>query len=197
MIETPLFGRFQGENKRLVFSAPAPYHVLIRGSMVAGGCMILFGVAEGAFGVDGPLYPEWWVIFGFLFGLAGIAAALSLTSISFDLKEKHYRRRQGPGLFGKMRHGSVSELDALVLIAEPNSRLLAGGVTYHLVLHWKGQSQPLMVVQQDTRVLAPGQPLNIGAQQLLNAGLHYAQSIGIPFYDNSHFASKCPIPIWR
>ena len=85
----------------------------------------------------------------------------------------------------------------MVLIAEPNSRLMNGGVTYHLVLHWKGQSQPLMVVQQDTRVLVPGQPLNIAAQQLLAEGLRFSQAIGIPFFDNSHFASKCPVPIWR
>lgn len=85
----------------------------------------------------------------------------------------------------------------MVLIAEPNSKILTGGVTYHLVLHWKGEAQPIMVLQQDTRMLPPGQPLNVASQLLLQAGLKYAQAIGIPFYDNSHFASKCPIPIWR
>ena len=145
----------------------------------------------------GPLYPAWWQGIGLLVILAGTAAALSLTGISFNLGERHYRRRQGPGTFVKTIHGKFDELDALVLIAEPNSRMLAGGVTYHLVLHWKGQTQPIMVLQSDSRQLPPGQPLNIGAQQLLGQGLRYAQALGIPFFDNSHFASKCPVPIWK
>jgi hypothetical protein len=197
MIETPLFGRFQGENKRLVFSAPPPYHMLVRGSIGGGVIMILFGVIEAATGVDGPQFPGWWIVTGAAVGLAGIAAAFALTSISFDLGERHYKRRQGPEMFTRTRVGSVNELDAIVLISEPNPTIMAGGVTYHLVLHWKGESQPIMVLQQDTRILPPGQPLSVGAQPLLNAGLKYAQAIGIPFYDNSHFASKCPIPVFR
>lgn len=197
MIETPLFGRFQGENKRLVFSAPLPYYALIRLSIGGGIGMVLFGLLMAVSGIDGPQDPGWWMVFGTAFALAGVAATFSLTSISFDLHERHYRRRQGPGMFNKLVVGSVNELDALVLIAEPNSRILTGGVTYHLVLHWKGEAQPIMVLQQDTRMLPPGQPLNVASQLLLQAGLKYAQAIGIPFYDNSHFASKCPIPIWR
>jgi len=197
VIETPLFGRFQGEDKRLVFSAPTPYHALVRGSIFGGIGMFLFGLAMPALNSGGSLTPEWWIFTGGAVALAGTAASFSLTSISFDLKERHYRRRQGPGFFQRARPGSVSELDALVLISEPNSKYMAGGVTYHLVLHWKGEAQPIMVLQQDTRILVPGQPLNIGAQPLLTQGLRYAQAIGIPFFDNSHFASKCPIPIWR
>ena len=158
--------------------------------------MFVFGILEDAVG-GGPLYPAWWQGIGLLVILAGTAAALSLTGISFNLGERHYRRRQGPGTFVKTIHGKFDELDALVLIAEPNSRMLAGGVTYHLVLHWKGQTQPIMVLQSDSRQLPPGQPLNIGAQQLLGQGLRYAQALGIPFFDNSHFASKCPVPIWK
>ena len=197
MIETPLFGRFQGEDKRLVFSAPMPYHVLVRGSVGGGVGMVLFGFLFELTGFDGPLWPAWWIWIGLLVALAGIAAAFSLVSISFDIHEKRYRRRHGPGLFSNLRLGSTQELDALVLIAEPNSRLTTGGVTYHLVLHWKGEVQPIMVLQQDTRVLVPRQPLNIAAQQLLTQGLKYAKALNIPFYDNSHFASKCPVPIWK
>lgn len=196
MLETPLFGRFQGENKRLVFSAPSMYHTLIRGCWGAGAFGVLFGLSTPALGVEAPFYPAWWVGTGVLVALAATAASFSLASISFDLKERHYRRRQGPGLFPKLTTGSISSLDALVLISEPRPQVIAGGVTYHLVLHWKSQAEPPMVLQQDTRSIPPGQPLNMGAQQLLQLGLRYAQSIGIPFFDNSHFASKCPVPIW-
>jgi hypothetical protein len=196
MIETPLFGRFYGENKRLVFSAPLPYQVLVKGSLFGGAGMVLYGFLEDAIG-GGPLWPEWWKGIGILVIAAGIAAACSLTSITFILGERQYRRRQGPGLFESTKRGSTAELDAIVLITEPNSRLLPNGITYHLVLHWKGQAQPIMVLQSDSRMHVPGQPLNIGAQQLLQQGLRYSQALGIPFFDNSHFASKCPVPIWK
>ena len=196
MIETPLFGRFLGENKRLVFAAPAPYQALVKGCIYGGTGMVLFGFLTAAVG-GGPLYPGWWVGTGTCVVLAGLLAAFSLTSIAFNLGERHYRRRQGPGTFVKTRLGSFKELDAIVLISEINPKIGTGGVTYHLVLHWKGQAQPIMVLQSDTRVLPPGQPLNIGAQHLLAQGLKYAQAIGIPFFDNSHFASPCPVPIWK
>lgn len=176
---------------------PTPYQMLLKGTLIGGPGMILFGFFQQATGFDGPFTSEWWIVTGIAVFLAGVAAAFSLPSIAFDLGERHYKRRQGPGMFQTLRHGSVNELDAIVLIAEPNSRYLAGGVTYHLVLHWKGEAQPIMVLQQDTRLLVPGQPLNLGAQQLLTVGLRYAQAIGIQFFDNSHFASKCPVPIWR
>jgi hypothetical protein len=165
--------------------------------------MMAFGVLTPAMNVEGPVYPAWWVGIGLLVVLAGIAAAFSLTSITFDLRERIYKRRQGPGLFPRQTVGPIANLDAIVLISEPNSRLMAGGVSYHLVLHWKarpevggGPLEPFMVLQTDTRQIVSGQPLNIGAQQLLQAGVRYAQATGIPFYDNSQFAAKCPVPIW-
>ena len=196
MIETPLFGRFYGENKRLVFAPPVPYQALVKGCLYGGPAMVVFGFIEAAVG-DGPLYPAWWQFTGLAVALAGVAALFSIAGISFNLGERHYSRRQGPGMFVSLRRGQVSELDAIVLIAEPNSRMMPNGVTYHLVLHWKGQTQPIMVLQSDSRMLPPGQPLQLGAQQLLAQGLRYAQAIGIPFFDNSHFASKCPVPIWK
>ena len=199
MLETPLFGRFYGEGRRLVFAAPTIYHGLIRATVIVGAGMVLIGLTGDQMGFS----ATWWLLVGTLLVLAGIAAAFSLTSISFDLKEKVYRRRQGPGLFPKLSVGSISQLDAIVLLSEPNSRLLPGGVTYHLVLHWKVRpetggrpGEPLMVLQSDSRQLVPGQPLNISAQQLLQLGYQYSQALGIQFYDNSHFASKCPVPIW-
>ena len=90
----------------------------------------------------------------------------------------------------------MNELDAVVLISEPNSRMLNGGVTYHLVLHWRGATQPPMVLQQDTRVLPSGQPLNLAASQILQLGLAYAHALGLKFFDNSHFASPCPVSVF-
>jgi hypothetical protein len=198
MLETPLFGRFHGENKRLVFSPPAPYHVLVRGTTGFGVFALIYGLGSGVAGYDvAYFYPQWWLLVGTLTTAAGVLAALSLQSISFDLQERHYRRRQGPGMFPKGTYGSLNDLDAVVLIAEPNSRLTANGVTYHLVLHWKNQKEPLMVLQQDTRQVRNGQPLNYAAAQLLQAGMAYARALGVPFYDNSHFPSKCPVTIWQ
>jgi len=123
-------------------------------------------------------------------------AYLSLVRISFDLKNGTYWRRQGPGFLPRMMNGKVTDLDAMVLIAEPNAAL-TGGVTYHLVLHWKPQLRvPLMVVQNETRSLRAGEPLQAGGVQLMQLGVQYAQALGIPFYDNSHFPSKCPVAMF-
>lgn len=196
MLETPLFGHFQSENRRLAFIAPAPYHMLVRTCVIGGIAAAIYGAFGPVLGLESAM-PGWWLMVGVLVALAGVLAALSLQSIVFDLRDGMYRRRQGPGVLPTTTFGKITELDALVLIAEPNSRMINGGVTYHLVLHWKGQRQPPMVVQQDTRAIPMGQPLNLGAQALLHQGMRYAQALGLPFYDNSHFASPCPVPIWR
>jgi hypothetical protein len=94
-----------------------------------------------------------------------------------------------------MTRGKISDLDALVLIAEPNARVMQGGVTYHLVLHWKNQKEPSLVVQQETRALPPGMPLNAGAGYLLQVGIKYANALGIKYYDNSHFPSANPVGV--
>jgi hypothetical protein len=197
MIETPLYGKFQGENRRLVFSAPTAYHMFIRATGAVGVVMVLYGLLGPVLGVELPLYQQWWLGIGALVIFAAVLAALSLHSISFNLKERIYVRRQGPGLFPRVTRGSINDLDAIVLIAENNARLLNGGVTYHLILHWKGQAQPPMVLQQDTRVLTPGQPLNTWSGPLMNRATTYAQALGIKLFDNSHFLSACPVPIWR
>lgn len=83
------------------------------------------------------------------------------------------------------------------MIAEPNARMVANGVTYHLVLHWKGGKESPMVVQADTRSLPTGQPLNVWAQPLRDRGVKYAQALRVPFYDNAHFASANPARMLR
>lgn len=197
MLETPLYGKFQREGKRLVFGPPAMYDHLVKGVGGLGAMMAIYGLFSSATGGATPVYPMWWVLIGtLLLGAAGLAAA-SLQSISFDLRERVYLRRQGPGMFPRITRGPISALDALVAISEPNSRLISGGVTYHLVLYWKGQQEPLMVLQQDTRQLPMGQPLNIGAAPLLGLGAQFASALGLPYHDNTSFASKCPVSIWK
>lgn len=155
-----------------------------------------YGPLAQIFGQEVAIYPAWWFFTGAMLVSAAVLAAMSLQSISFDLKEKYYRRRQGPGFFPRLSQGPISNLDALVLISEPNARMVSGSVTYHLVLHWKGKAQPPMVVQQDTRVLGGGQPLNYAVAPILDAGSRYARALGISFYDNSHFPSTCPVSVW-
>ena len=197
MLETPLYGRFIGENKKLVFGPVGPYIVLVRTCVIGGALAALMGAVAPELGVQLPEYPLWWIFTGGMVCLAGVLAAWSLQLVVFDLKERVYRRRQGPGMFRQTTRGRLSDLDAVVLISEPNTRLLQGGITYHLVLHWKYKKEPPMVLQQDTRVVPTGQPMNIAAGPIHQRGVAYAKALGLPFYDNSHFPSPNPVPILR
>jgi hypothetical protein len=157
--------------------------------------MSALGVAAPMFNIELPFFQGWWVLTGLAVALAGVLAAYSLQSVVFDLRERTYRRRTGAGVFPKTTRGRISDLDAVVLIAEAGAVMFGGGVTYHLVLHWKGQREPTLVLQQDTRVLPPGQPLNAAAGPMLQRGMQYARALGLPFYDNSHFLSPNPFPL--
>ena len=195
MLETPLYGKFANEDRILVFSAPTAYHTLVRACVVGGGLAAVYG-ALGFVGVtDPPVGTLWWFLTSLAVCLAGVFAAYSLVMIRFDARSGQYRRREGGGAFGRTTGGPLAALDAVVLIAEPNSRLTPHGVTYHLVLHWKGAAEPPMVLQGDTRALVPGQPLNVGAGPLKERGVRYAQALKLPFYDNAHFPSPNPVRV--
>ena len=192
MLETPLYGRFRGENKRLVFSAHSNYHVLIGAAIIGGAGGALVGLASPFLPVPVPVTPEWWLFFGTATALAGLWASLSLQFLAFNIREGSYRRRQGPGLFPRTTGGSIKNLEALVLHSENRAIL---GVTYRLVFYWKNRLEPPMVVRQDTRAIPPGAPLNYGAAPLLAEGARYAHALGIPFFDNSHFSTPNPVPV--
>lgn len=197
MLETPLFGKFANEDRLLVFSAPTAYHTLVRACVIGGGLSTLYGVLGFLGMTEPPVGTLWWTMTSLAVALAGVFAAYSLVMIRFDMRTGQYRRREGASAFGATTGGPLTALDALVLIAEPNARMIANGVTYHLVLHWKGEQEPPMVLQQDTRALPVGQPLNLGAQALRERGMRYAQALRVPFYDNAHFASACPVRLIR
>jgi hypothetical protein len=197
MLETPLFGRFGKENRRLVFGPTRAYDTFVNATAGVGALLFLSSFrSEGLTDYFMGFSPEWCFFIGLMVLGASVWAYLSLVRISFDLKNGTFWRRQGPGFLPRMMTGKVADLDALVLIAESNAGI-SGGVTYHLVLHWKQNLRvPLMVVQNDTRNLRPGEPLQSGGVQLMQQGAQYAKALGIPFYDNSHFASKCPVPVF-
>ena len=149
------------------------------------------GAASAGFGVVVRDFQFLWI--GLAVFLSGMWANLSLVRIRFDLKSRTYKRRQGPGLIPRLWQGSVDELDALVVIAE-TSLIAPGAFRYHLVLHWKQNKAPLMVLESEVRA-SMGGPQH-GAQLLVSKATKYATSMKIPVYDNSHFVSPCPITVW-
>jgi hypothetical protein len=127
---------------------------------------------------------------------AGTWGALSLQWISFNLRERVYTRRQGPGLLPKNSRGSFKDLEVLFLLAE--ERLLMGrAVTYRLFLVWRGNKEPGMVLQQDYRALPFNAPLNMNAGPLFHLGTKAANALGIPLADHAHVPNPCPVPLAR
>ena len=160
------------------------YLTLVYLCIWCGGAAFLFGLVERDMG---------FLLIGLAVCLSGIWANLSLVRIRFDLKSRTYRRRQGPGLVPRLWQGSIDELDALVVIAEA-SLIAPGSFRYHLVLHWKHNRAPLMVLESEVR-LAPGGPQS-GGQQLVAKTTKYARSMKIAVYDNTNTLSACPITVW-
>lgn len=184
MLETPTRGRYHREEKFLVFEPEPMYLTLVYACIGCGGAAVLYGLGTG------QLY------FSFVGGMvlfAGLWANLSLIRIRFDVKNRTYRRRQGPGFIPRLWQGSVDELDALVVLAEP-SMVSPGAVRYHLVLHWKQHRAPLMVLESEVRV--PGGTLQMGGQYLVAKATKYGDSLKLPVYDNTHFASPCPVTVF-
>jgi hypothetical protein len=184
MLETPTRGRFYKEERFLVFEPEPMYLTLVYACIGCGGVSFFFGLVER---------DMWFLLVGLAVLLSGLWANLSLVRIRFDLKSMTYRRRQGPGLVPRLWHGTVDELDALVVVAEP-SLIAPGSFRYHLVLHWKEHRAPLMVLESELRA-SPGGP-QMGGQYLVAKATRYASSMKIPVYDNSHYLSPCPVTVW-
>ena len=125
--------------------------------------------------------------------LSGIWAHFSVPRIRIDVKTKQYRRRQGPGFIPRLWAGPTSDLDAIVVLAEP-SLLNRSSTNYYIVLHWKQQRAPLMVLEKQT-VISTGH-LQMDGRGVVAKAVKYGQSIAVPVYDNTHFPSPCPVPVF-
>jgi len=184
MLETPLFGRFIGENKYLIFAPAKEYIWLVAACVFGGAAVAVWGGATQSF---------YFTCLGVAVCMAGVWGAASLHWISFNLRERVYTRRQGPGLFPRTYRGSFKDLEVIFLMTE--QRFIAGQVTYRLLLQWRAHKEPPMVLQQTYFILSPGMPLNYGAGPLFHLGSKASQALGIPIVDNAHYASANPVSI--
>lgn len=191
-LETPLEGRFGKEGKRLSFAPPFWYDVLVF-SLFFGGLLI---VALSFYSVLYAPNPMFGMFLGGMICFAGTWGAFSNERMHCNLTTRTYSRLEGQGLRKQLVQGRLDELDALVLVTEDYSLPLSVGrtVRYRLVLHWKGNRHPLLIVEREAHTLPPGAPLNASAGPLLVKGQKYAQALGVKYFDNSHFASPCPLP---
>jgi hypothetical protein len=189
MLDTPLFPVFQGEGRRITFAAAPIYQSLVRGCIGGGSAGAFYGLIAPVLNMEVPFYPAWWLFTGLAVASAGTLALYSLRFISFDLKERVYRRRDGSGPFGSLRRGRIDQLDALVVTARPNpfGNIAGGGptITYRLTAYWKGNTDTPMVLAEETRVVPPGSPLNASAGPMLQLGQRVATSLQVRLFDNT------------
>ncbi|MBS1709496.1 MAG: hypothetical protein JSS65_12350 [Armatimonadetes bacterium] len=186
-LETPLKGRFWGENKRLIFAPPLWYDWLVFGCVIGGfGAFLLgfFGLGDG-----------YWGNVGVFVGFAGLWGALSSERMTIDLRQRTYWRRQGQGPFKKLTRGSLDSIDAVVAQAheQPSVSLTGRVVIYRIVLFWKGGREPLFIAERNESMLPFGAPIQTASQMTVAKGARYAQEMRLPFFDNTYFHSSDPL----
>lgn len=189
-LETPLVGRYVGEDKKLVFAPPLWYDRLMLACVVGGFAWALAAFFNFGLPLLEALGSLWWVGVAVMF--AGVWAYLSNERLVCDLRARTFVRWEGTGLFVRVSRGRLEDLDAMVLTASQFLEPFGYGVRYRMVLHWKGSRWPLLVVGQWSYALQPGQPLNAAAGSLVSLGARHAKSLGVAFYDNSYFDSPAP-----
>ncbi len=186
MLETPTRGRYYKEEKFLVFE-PAPVYIGLVWSCIVGGfLMMLYGLFMGG--------GSWFLLTGMMVFLAGCWANMSLVRIRFDFKTRMYRRRQGPGFVPRLWQGSIDEIDAIQVVASP-SIMAAGGMNIYIVLHWKQNRAPLMVIETETRMSMGGPAA--AAQPSVARAMKFGSSLRVPVYDNTQQMSSRPVTIWN
>jgi len=190
-LETPLAGRIWRET-RLIFAPPTWYDTLTYACLVFG-VIAFFGSFLGLNILI--LGPEVLVWTGPLVFVSGLWGQLSSERMTCDTRAKSYARREGQGLFKRIIKGSLAELDAIVLLAEQDPTPTLGGqmVVYRLVLHWKHNKEPLLIIGTERHVLSTGMNLNAKAGRIAQNGNRWASILGLPFYDNSYFHSPEPL----
>ena len=194
LLQTRLYPYFQGEGRRILFAAAPAYLWLVRICVVGGILGAVAGFIAPIVGIDLPLYPFWWVLVGSLVAAAGVLAALSLPSISFNVRERAYRRWDGIASLGRQTGGRFDALDALVVTAHQNltASVISGGlgVEFRLTLHWKGAMQPPLLLALDHRSVPGGAPLAVSAGPMMQLAQRVASALGVRLYDNSAVLSR-------
>lgn len=191
-LETPLSSRLVRET-RIVVAPPRWYDFLTWASIIFGGLLFLLALTGNGF-LFFPSYVLIWA--GPLVAFAGVWGQLSSERMTLDLKTRMYARREGQGLFKRIIRGQLAELDAIVILAEHDYRataIIGQQITYRLVLYWKSNRQPLLIMDSQTATLLGGQPVNSHSGNLAQKGNTWARLIQLPFYDNSYFLSQEPL----
>jgi hypothetical protein len=113
-----------------------------------------------------------------------------------DLARRTYFRLEGKGPLKTVSRGSIDEFDALVLMTEqyPVPTLSGRLVIYRLVFYWKESREPLLIAAREEKTIKRSDPLNAGSGALRVSGEQFARLMGVPFFDNSWFHSKKPLP---
>jgi len=197
MLATPLSGRFIGENRKLVFAPPEWYFWLIYATGIAA--LVFLGFGLGAFRSDSFLLnnPPVCMLTGALLALAALFAFVSLERITFDLRERIYRRWFGQSFLPGYAHGRLDELESIVVLAQElpfSPKHPSRTAVYRIVFVWKAGKLPLMV-GEEAQVPLGVQPLASGASSALQRAATFGRALGIPVYDQTAVSSAHPVPI--
>lgn len=191
-LETPLSSRLVRET-RIIIAPPLWYDILTWASIAFGSVLTLFALTGNSIFFF-PTYVLIWA--GPLVAFAGVWGQLSSERMTLDLRTKMYARREGQGLFKRIIRGPLTELDAIVLLAENDYRttaIIGQSITYRLVLHWKNGRHPLLIMDSQTVTIRGGQAINSQAGGLAQKGAAWSRFLALPFYDNSYFLSQEPL----
>lgn len=192
-LETPLEGRWVGENKKLIFAPPLWYDVLVVACLVIGFAVAVGSLVGRGLPVLGEVTAS--LFLGAAVFLAGLWAAFSNERMVCDLQTRRYARLEGQGLVKRIVRGPLSDLDAIVVVAEEYPFALGRAVTYRTVLHWKYQRHPMLIIERTQTQLPSGAPIQSAAGANLQRAQRYARELGTRFYDNAYFNSPGPLPI--
>ncbi len=186
-LETPLVGRFWGENKRLVFAPPLWYDWLVLACVFGGfGAFVLGFIGWGS---------GYWGNVGVFVGFGGVWAALSSERMTIDLRQRTYWRREGQGPFKRMTRGSLDSIDAVVAQAHEFGipGLVSRPVVYRIVFFWKGAREPLFIAERVETVIGHGAAIQSRAHEIVAKGARYAQEMKLPYFDNTYFHTADPL----
>jgi len=195
MLQTPLHGRFQGENKRLTFAPPEWYFWLIYATVFMALLFLLHGIGVLSSALPILNNPPISLLTGALLAMAAIFAYASLERLTIDLQERRYRRWFGRSFLPGYAAGRMDEFEAIVVEAQELTGRVGRQVAYRMVLVWKGLKLPVMVVEEVSAVVASGQPIQAGVAPTLTRAGSFARALGVPLVDRSTVSSPNPVKL--